>query len=113
MTGIEADTGLGAHREQIDAIDEQIIDLLNQRRRHVLAIGAIKCARGQYVHDYVRENSVLAHIQEVNTGPMDDEEVTALYVRLLEMNRRVQRGTYSADHGLTQVPVCYARGRGW
>ncbi len=35
----DADLSIAAHREAIDAIDQQLVDLLNQRARHALAIG--------------------------------------------------------------------------
>ena len=40
---------LQAHRSAIDKLDQQIVQLLNERTRHVLEIGAIKIKAGEEI----------------------------------------------------------------
>ena len=41
---------LSEHRQAIDHLDAQIVRLLNERTRHVLAIGEIKLAAGEEIY---------------------------------------------------------------
>jgi len=78
-------------RRQIDAIDDQILDLLNQRARLVIAVGKAKTdSRGDF---YVpsREQAIHARLSAANPGPFPEEGV-----------RRVFREIISASLSLEQ-----------
>ena len=72
-----SDELLGQHRQAIDAIDEQILQLLNQRADHAHQIGEIK--GGGVVYRPEREAQVLRRIQSLNAGPLPDESVARLF----------------------------------
>lgn len=82
---------LSDHRQRIDAIDEQLVALLNERAAEALAIGRIKHAAGQPVYQPTREAEVLAHVRSVNGGPLDDNAITRLFERVIDENRRLER----------------------
>ena len=88
MTEIQ---GIGGHREEIDRIDEQIVELLNSRRKQVLAIGAIKHTGHEPVLDFQRESDVIHHVHSANIGPLPDDEIAAFYELILEYSARAQR----------------------
>jgi len=56
------------HRKAIDKLDMQIVRLLNERTRHVLAIGEIKLKAGEEIYAPGRERSVLNRIAASITG---------------------------------------------
>ena len=56
------------HREAIDHLDAQIVRLLNERTRHVLAIGGIKLKTGEEIYAPHRERAVLDRICRLNRG---------------------------------------------
>ena len=56
------------HRQAIDALDAQLVKLLNERTRHVLAIGEIKIKAGEEIYAPHRERAVLQRICKVNDG---------------------------------------------
>jgi chorismate mutase/prephenate dehydratase len=70
---------LPEHRQAIDKLDAQIVRLLNQRTRHVLAIGEIKLKAGEEIYAPHRERAVLRRISRLNGGPMTDEQLAAVY----------------------------------
>ena len=56
-------------RERIDALDEQIVGLLNERAGCALRIGEIKRETGMPIYQPGRERDVLEHVRRVNAGP--------------------------------------------
>ena len=67
------------HRKAIDRLDTQIVRLLNERTRHVLAIGEIKRKAGEEIYAPHREQAVLRRVCHHNDGPMTDEQLQAVY----------------------------------
>jgi len=52
------------HRQAIDQLDAQIVTLLNERTRHVLAIGDIKLKAGEEIYAPHRERAVFDRVLE-------------------------------------------------
>ncbi|QEL65664.1 chorismate mutase/prephenate dehydratase [Oryzomicrobium terrae] len=69
---------LGTVRSEIDAIDADLLDLLNRRAKCAQKVGEIKGRYGDAGHIYrpEREAQVLRRIQETNPGPLSNESVT-------------------------------------
>ena len=65
-------------RAEIDAIDAQLIELLNRRAKCAQQVGEIKASHGDagYIYRPEREAQVLRRIQEINPGPLSNESVT-------------------------------------
>src|SRR5690242_10110535 len=71
------------HRKLIDRLDAQIVKLLNERTRHVLAIGQIKMAAGEEIYAPHRERAVLNRISRLNEGPITNESLHAIYREIM------------------------------
>src|SRR5580693_5616934 len=71
------------HRKAIDKLDAQIVRLLNERTRHVLAIGDIKLKAGEEIYAPHRERAVLDRIYGLNKGPMTGEQLRAVYREIM------------------------------
>lgn len=82
------------HRKAIDKCDSQIIKLLNERTKHVLAIGEIKRRAGEEVYAPHREWAVLKRICRLNPGPITDESLRGIY-------REIMSGALSLEKSLT------------
>lgn len=67
------------HRKAIDKLDAQIVRLLNERTRHVLAIGEFKLKAGEEIYVPHRERAVLDRICRLNAGPMTNDQLRAVY----------------------------------
>jgi chorismate mutase/prephenate dehydratase len=70
---------LAEHRQAIDAIDAKIVELLNDRTRHVLEIGSIKTKQGQEIYAPHRERAVLQKVCKLNRGPITNDGLRAIY----------------------------------
>jgi chorismate mutase / prephenate dehydratase len=71
------------HRKAIDKYDAQLVKLLNERTKHVLAIGEIKLKAGQEIYAPHRERAVLDRICRLNEGPVNDESLRAIYREIM------------------------------
>jgi len=71
------------HRQAIDKLDAQLVKLLNERTRHVLAIGDIKLKAGEEIYAPHRERAVLDRVAKLNPGPITDEQLRAIYREIM------------------------------
>jgi chorismate mutase/prephenate dehydratase len=99
-----ADLGaaLAPLRGRIDAIDNEIVALLNERARIALEIGRVKDAQGQRpIRDPAREAAVIERVTSASEGLFPQPELVALYRKLISATRKVQadqrRGKRPAD----------------
>ncbi len=78
-------TPLAELREQIDAIDQQILHLINQRALCALEVARTKIAQGEQGTFYRpdRESLVLRRIKELNPGPLSDYAAVRLFRELM------------------------------
>jgi chorismate mutase/prephenate dehydratase len=74
---------LSEHRNAIDKLDAQIVRLLNERTRHVLAIGEIKLAAGEEIYAPHRERAVFDRVCAQNAGPITNEQLCAIYREIM------------------------------
>ncbi|KUM01623.1 prephenate dehydratase [Chromobacterium subtsugae] len=68
---------LKQHRDAIDAIDVEILTLLNQRASHAREIGEIK--GGGIIYRPEREAQVLRRLKDLNPGPLPSESIARLF----------------------------------
>ncbi|MGH7967423.1 MAG: chorismate mutase, partial [Limisphaerales bacterium] len=71
------------HRKAIDKLDAQIVRLLNERTRHVLAIGEIKLKAGEEIYAPHRERAVLDRLSRMSQGPLTRESLEAIYREIM------------------------------
>ena len=74
---------LPEHRKAIDRLDAHIVRLLNERTKHVLAIGEIKLKAGEEIYAPHRERAVLQRVSRLNQGPMTAEQLRAVYREIM------------------------------
>jgi chorismate mutase/prephenate dehydratase len=70
-------------RQAIDRCDVRIVELLNERTRHVLNIGELKRAEGQEIYAPHRERAVLQRICRLNEGPITDDSLRHIYREIM------------------------------
>ncbi len=111
-------------RERIDALDEQIQNLINERAAVAQEVARVKMAGGEDVSFYrpEREAQVLRRVKERNTGPLEGEEMARLFREImsaclaLEKPMRIAflgpEGTFTQTaalkhfgHSVTTVPL--------
>lgn len=85
---------ISEHRKAIDRIDARIVQLLNERTRHVLEIGRLKRQAGEEIYAPQRELAVLRRVCELNRGPISNEQLRAIY-------REIMSGALALEKTLT------------
>ena len=78
-------TPLSVLRDRIDAIDEQILQLINQRASCALEVAKTKIAQGEQGTFYRpdRESLVLRRIMDLNQGPLSDDTAARFFRELM------------------------------
>lgn len=74
---------LGRHREAIDALDAQIVVLLNERATHAVAIGTLKRVHTLEAYAPAREQQVLDRVASLNQGPLPTSALHAVYREIM------------------------------
>ena len=77
-------------RAKIDELDLQILDLLNRRMTHSVAIGRLKASGNQNALDSVREEEILRRLKEHSAGPILDQTLEAVYREIFSGSRALQ-----------------------
>jgi chorismate mutase len=78
-------------RKRIDRLDEMLVRLLNARAACALEIGRVKRLVGMAVYQPTREADVVAHVQSINPGPLDNGAIRRLFERVIDEARRLER----------------------
>jgi len=100
-----SDDKLKPLRDQIDAIDAQLISLLNQRAGVAQQVGHIKAETNAPVFRPEREAQVLARVAERNHGPLVSSDLQSIFREVMSACRALEKritvaylgpaGTYS------------------
>lgn len=92
LGGMERQTAeLDSWRRRIDAIDEQLMRLLNSRSACAVEIGRIKRALGLPVYSPEREAWILERVMRESPGPLDPTAVRRIFERVIDESRRLER----------------------
>ena len=78
-------------RRGIDAVDQQILKLLHERVRLVMAVGEYKRERGIPVYDPARERALLDRLCKAAEPPLDAETIRRIFERLVDESRRLEQ----------------------
>jgi chorismate mutase/prephenate dehydratase len=71
---------LSQHRARIDALDDEILKLINERAAHARSIGEIKDGE---VYRAEREAQILRRMREKNPGPLSADSVASLFREIM------------------------------
>src|SRR5205814_4942035 len=85
-----ASATLHNRREAIDALDAELLRLLNQRARIAHELATIKKSSGLPVYDGQREQQILDRICEENQGPLGPQSVTSIFRCIIREPLRVK-----------------------
>lgn len=91
MTPEEAQDQLEQCRQEIDALDLRILQLLNDRAKVVEVIGAVKRQAALPIYEPKREDAVFRNVIEGNAGPLSPSAVKRLFERIIDEMRTLQR----------------------
>lgn len=92
-------------RDEIDALDEQLVALLNARATCALEIGEIKRVVQMEIYQPDRERAVLQHVRAVNRGPLNGDAIARLFERIIDEARRLERVVQQAQQQGQATPA--------
>ena len=70
-------------RKKIDAIDEKLVELINERARVAVEVGKLKQADATPIYMPHREKAVLDKIAQINHGPLPDKTLNAIWREIM------------------------------
>lgn len=70
-------------RQHVDAIDVEIVNLLNKRAKIVVEIGRVKQLTNVPIYAPDREKAVMDKVRRLNRGPLEDRCIQAVYRELM------------------------------
>jgi chorismate mutase/prephenate dehydratase len=82
---------LDAFRRQIDAIDEKILSLINERLRLAKGIGVLKGVRKGQILDSARESEIVKRLFTLNEGPISNEAIQIIFTEIFGTSREMQQ----------------------
>lgn len=77
-------------RAEIDAVDDELLRLLNARATLAIRVGESKRSAGLSVLDGEREREVIERVRRANAGPLDESAVARLFRRIILESRRAE-----------------------
>ena len=96
MTATPKPEDLAQCRIKIDALDIQLLELLNRRTSIVEEIGRIKESLALGIYEPKREDQVYANILTHNHGPLHGDAVKRIFERIIDEMRTVQKTNMEA-----------------
>ena len=91
MTPAEAQRLLADCRRQIDAIDEQLRALLNQRAGIVDGVVRAKETLAMPIYEPKREDDVIRNATSGNPGPLGDDALRRIFEVIMREMRQLQQ----------------------
>ena len=91
MTQAEAEWSLAECRRKIDAIDQQLRDLLNTRAGIVDDVVRAKEILGMPVYEPKREAEVVRKASGGNPGPLSNEALRNIFEAMMREMRQIQQ----------------------
>jgi chorismate mutase/prephenate dehydratase len=93
------DEPLQALRERIDALDRELLALLNRRAALALEVGELKKRQGSVVFRPEREAQVIDGLKAANPGPLRTESVAPIWREIMSACRALETPTRVAFLG--------------
>ena len=87
---LDAQVKIAEIRSRIDAIDCQLVALLNERAQCSLDIRALKPAAHQGLYDPKREEEIFSNVSKCNTGPLYGDDLREIYEAILHVAKEMR-----------------------
>ena len=82
---------LAGVRNRIDAIDDRLLELLNERSRLSLQVGRIKAGEKSNIFKPQREIEILKRLSAGNPGPLPEKALKTIWREIFSSSRSLQR----------------------
>lgn len=86
----DAQAKIAEIRQRIDAIDCQLVKLLNERAQCSLDIRALKPEAKLGLYDPKREEEIFTNVAKCNDGPMYSDDLREIYEAILHVAKEMR-----------------------
>ena len=87
---IDVQARIAEIRARIDAIDCQLVSLLNERAQCSLDIRALKPSAHLGLYDPKREEEIFSNVAKCNDGPMYGDDLREIYEAILHVAKEMR-----------------------
>ena len=77
-------------RKRIDALNLQLVELLNERAKCAVAIAEVKKKKMLPILDAEREQQVIGAVLAKNQGPLADDSIRRIFECIMAEHRRLE-----------------------
>jgi len=77
-------------RLEIDRLDNELLQLFNQRAGLALKVGELKQRLNLPIYDPSREKQIIDKMQANNPGPLDNAAIVRLFERVVDESRNLE-----------------------
>ena len=84
-------------RSEINAVDDELLRLLNVRAHLAVQVGQSKKLEGIALCDPAREREVIERLTRSNHGPLDEQAIAELFGCIIRESRRVEAQAMEQD----------------
>ena len=77
-------------RNGIDALDDQLLDLLNQRMELVRKVGEVKRSANTVIYRPEREKQILDRLHNQNSGLLNRSAIEAIFLEIFAVSRNLE-----------------------
>lgn len=81
---------LGGWRKRIDALNLQLLELLNERAKCAQGIAEVKKQKMLPILDAERERQVIEAMLAKNAGPLSDDSIRRIFECIMAEHRRLE-----------------------
>ncbi len=84
------ETGLNELRDKLDSIDNQVLELINERMEVVHQVGVLKAQSGGAIYRPERERAIVDRLDGLNAGKLNREAIEALFLEIFAISRNLE-----------------------
>jgi chorismate mutase/prephenate dehydratase len=85
-----SEAGLQELRDKLDMIDNQLLELINQRMDLVHEVGALKAKSGGSIYRPEREKAIIERLEKLNKGKLNRAAIEALFLEIFAISRNLE-----------------------
>ncbi|RXJ54481.1 chorismate mutase [Candidatus Marinarcus aquaticus] len=82
--------GLKELRDKLDALDDKILDLINERMEVVHQVGVLKAHSGGAIYRPEREKEIIKRLEKRNNGLLNNAAIEALFLEIFAISRNLE-----------------------
>lgn len=85
-----SEAGLQELRDKLDAIDDELLRLINRRMNLVHEVGALKAKSGGAIYRPEREKAIIDRLEKQNVGVLNRAAIEALFLEIFAISRNLE-----------------------